>query len=68
MNKSTVQPARFVARCSESSCIPTYTAVARLFLEARPFGADAPFRSRRNGPARRAPRGWACSLRFFHKL
>jgi len=44
------------------------TAIARLILEARPFGANAPFRSRRNGPARRAPRGRACSLRFLHKL
>ena len=40
-------------QCSESSCISTYTPVARPILGTRPFGACAPFRSRRNRPALR---------------
>ncbi len=38
-------------RCSESSCIPTYTSVACPIHGTHPFGAYAPFRFRRNGPA-----------------
>ncbi len=55
-------------RCSGSSCISIYTAVARLVLETRPCGACAPFRSRRNAPALRRNATFLRSRRFFYKL
>jgi hypothetical protein len=55
-------------RCSESSCISTYTPGARPILGTHPFGACAPFRSRRNGPALRRNATSLRSRRFFHKL
>ncbi|MGH8656822.1 MAG: hypothetical protein ACREYE_33620 [Gammaproteobacteria bacterium] len=45
-------------------CIP----VARLILETRPYGACAPFRSRRNGPALLRNATCLRSLTIFHKL
>ncbi|MGH8653799.1 MAG: hypothetical protein ACREYE_17240 [Gammaproteobacteria bacterium] len=39
-----------------------YSPVARLILETRPFGACAPFRSKRNGPAVRRNASFLRSL------